>query len=282
MEEIWREIEGYKNLYQVSNLGRVKSLNYRRSGKEGILKFGTNKKGYKDVQLWKEEKGKTFKVHRLVVEAFPEICGELFEGCEVDHIDTNKENNNANNLRCVTKRENANNPLTIKHMSESQKGNKNFEGKKHSEEAKRKMSEAHKGKKLSEEARKKISEANKGNKNFEGKHHSEATKRKLSESNKGKKRSEETRKKISESNKGKKRSEETRKKISEAQKGIFNTKGSKPVLQIDPVTNEIIKEWESAAEAHRQGWFSQSSISACCNGKLKTCRGYIWRYKNER
>ena len=38
IKEIWKDIEGYENLYQVSNLGRVKSLNYKRTGKEKILK----------------------------------------------------------------------------------------------------------------------------------------------------------------------------------------------------------------------------------------------------
>ena len=46
MEEIWKDISGYEGLYQVSNLGNVKSLNYRRNGKERILKPGTDKDGY--------------------------------------------------------------------------------------------------------------------------------------------------------------------------------------------------------------------------------------------
>lgn len=40
--EIWKDIEELKGMYQVSNLGRVKSLNYRRTGKESILKHSTN------------------------------------------------------------------------------------------------------------------------------------------------------------------------------------------------------------------------------------------------
>ena len=70
-----------------------------------------------------------------------------------------------------------------------------------------------KGKKRSDEAKKKMSEANKG------KHLSEEHKKKISEGNKGKKLSEETKKKISEANKGKQLSEETRKKMSESKKG---------------------------------------------------------------
>ena len=92
---------------------------------------------------------------------------------------------------------------TRRKMSEANKGNGNpFFGKKHSEEFRRKLSEIKKGKKHSEETRKKISETNKARKR---KPHSEETLRKIRESNKGKKRSEETRRKMSEIKKGKKR-----------------------------------------------------------------------------
>lgn len=95
-----------------------------------------------------------------------------------------------------------------------------FKGKHHSEESRRKLSEAHKGNKSclgkhkhhSEETRRKISEAKKG------RHHSEESRRKMSEAKKGKHHSEETRRKQSEALKGIKRSEETRRKISEAMK----------------------------------------------------------------
>lgn len=83
----------------------------------------------------------------------------------------------------------------------------------HSEEAKRKISEAGKGRHPSEETKKKLSEARKGY------IVSEETKKKLSDFNKGKHLSEETRKKLSEAGKGRKFSEETKKKLSEAKKG---------------------------------------------------------------
>ena len=98
-------------------------------------------------------------------------------------------------------------------ISEALKGRKRPP---YSEETKRKMSEAKKGKKpydMTVETRRKISEASKG------KHHSEEAKRKMSETRKGRKHTEETKRKISEAHKGKHRTEETKKKISEALKG---------------------------------------------------------------
>ena len=106
-----------------------------------------------------------------------------------------------------------------KAISEANKGNKYNLGKHHTEETKKKLSEAKKGKHLSEETRKKLSEAGKG------KRRSEETRKKMSEAKKN--MSEETRKKLSEArkgktspNKGKHLSEETRKKMSEAKKNM--------------------------------------------------------------
>jgi len=116
-------------------------------------------------------------------------------------------------------------------ISESKMGNTNWLGRKHSEETKVKISEAHKGMIVSEEAKKKISEANKGNKYCLGKHLSEETKRKIGEANKGnvgywkgKPRSEKVKQKLIEANTGRKASKETKKKMSKS--AIMN--GRKP------------------------------------------------------
>lgn len=69
-KEIWKDIEDYKGLYQVSNLGRVKSLNYKRTGKEKILKNSKNSDGYFIVNLCKNGEQKYYKVHRLVAQSF--------------------------------------------------------------------------------------------------------------------------------------------------------------------------------------------------------------------
>ena len=105
--EIWKDIAGYEGLYQVSNLGRVKSFH---RNKEKIMNPRTNGDGYKNIQLCNAGVKKVFSVHRLVAEAF--IPNPENKPC-VDHIDTNSLNNNVENLRWVTIKENNNNPITI-------------------------------------------------------------------------------------------------------------------------------------------------------------------------
>ena len=94
-EEIFKDIEGYEGLYEVSNRGNMKSLNYRRTGKERILKPQKNRCGYLQVQLWKDGKAKNYLVHRLVAEAFIPNTDNL---PQVNHIDENKQNNCMDNL----------------------------------------------------------------------------------------------------------------------------------------------------------------------------------------
>lgn len=108
MEEIWKYINDYEGLYQVSNYGMVKSLKFCN---ERILKAGKDKKGYLSVILCKDGVKKTFKVHRLVAEAF--IPNPENKPC-IDHIVPVSigGTNEASNLRWCTCQENNNNPLT--------------------------------------------------------------------------------------------------------------------------------------------------------------------------
>lgn len=105
--EEWRYVVGYEGLYMVSNFGRVKSLNYRHTGKEHMLK--PHKVGkYLQVTLHKDGMQKGPLVHDLVAIAFQDICGDWFEGAQVNHKDENPENNCAWNLEWCTASYNTN------------------------------------------------------------------------------------------------------------------------------------------------------------------------------
>jgi hypothetical protein len=106
MKEIWKDIPGYIGLYQVSNCGQVKSLNYNRTSIEKLLKHGYNKDGYLHVSLSKNGKYKTITIHKLVAMAF---LGHVQDGCKtvVNHIDNNPINNHIDNLELVSVRYNS-------------------------------------------------------------------------------------------------------------------------------------------------------------------------------
>ena len=103
MEEIWKDIKGFEGLYQVSNLGRVKSVcrKVNVSGKskkivnERILSTCVSGVGYKVVNLSKNGSVKSFSVHRLVAEAFIPNPLNLKE---INHRDENRLNNVTGNL----------------------------------------------------------------------------------------------------------------------------------------------------------------------------------------
>jgi hypothetical protein len=107
--EIYKDIQGYEGIYQVSNYGNVKSLEriiIRKDGKQRTIKNkikeGTHTKGYKRVALVDViGNSKNFYVHRLVMQEFVGKS-DLY----VDHIDGNPENNKLENLRYATNSEN--------------------------------------------------------------------------------------------------------------------------------------------------------------------------------
>lgn len=113
MEEIWKAIEGYEGKYEVSNLGRVRSLDRKvatvhsamRTIKGKTLVPWTDKYGYLHVNLWCECKMKSQMVHRLVAGAFIPNPDNM---PEVNHKDEDKQNNRADNLEWCNTRYNIN------------------------------------------------------------------------------------------------------------------------------------------------------------------------------
>ena len=111
--EEWRDVVGYEGRYQVSSMGRVKSLERKvrhwrggeRIQKERILKPSNDRRGYLLVSLCDGEKRKTFSVHRLVCQAFHENPDNK---PQVNHINEIKTDNRASNLEWATARENSN------------------------------------------------------------------------------------------------------------------------------------------------------------------------------
>jgi len=120
-KEIWKDIPEYEGLYQVSNFGRVKALNYHRTKEEKII-IPSKSGRYLHVNLYKNGKSKTYSVHKLVLKAF---IGDSILDC--NHKDGIKSNNYLNNLEYCTHNEN------IKHAVETGlrdgKGEKNVKAK---------------------------------------------------------------------------------------------------------------------------------------------------------
>lgn len=110
LNEVWKDIFGLEGKYQISNLGRVRSVERYVSNHTGILKVNsrilkqqTNHKGYRVIRVVDSGKKITKSVHRLVANAFlPIVYGKN----QVNHKDGNKSNNNIENLEWCTNQEN--------------------------------------------------------------------------------------------------------------------------------------------------------------------------------
>lgn len=112
IEEIWKDVPGYEGFYQVSNKGRVRSLDrIRRNGKnsfqkqKGIIISLGRSSGYPSTSLYKNNKAKAIKVHQLVAIAFLDHKPCKYD-LVVNHKDFDRTNNNVDNLEIVTTRGN--------------------------------------------------------------------------------------------------------------------------------------------------------------------------------
>lgn len=111
LQEEWKDIKGYEGLYQVSNIGRVRSIDRittniggRKNLYKGrILRLNMIKVGYLYAHLCKNNKVKAFRVHRLVASAFIQNPNNY---PQVNHKDKNKANNIVNNLEWCTASQN--------------------------------------------------------------------------------------------------------------------------------------------------------------------------------
>ena len=129
-QEIWKPVAGYEGLYEVSNMGNIRSVTRTvlQQNKNGVpiayntlkgkpIKLSKDRYGYLYCTLSKNGNKTPHMAHRMVAEAFLE-SGDPSKYC-IDHINTVRTDNRASNLRYVSIRENNNNPLTLKNLKKA-------------------------------------------------------------------------------------------------------------------------------------------------------------------
>ena len=243
MDEIWKDIEGYEDCYQVSNFGRVLSK------KSGLLrKFGDNGNGYKFVPL-SNGMVKNFYVHRLVADAF---IPNPDRKQTVNHKDGIKSNNHVSNIEWATQSENSqhgfDNGLINALCGREHPFSKpvlqfNLNGLfvcRYATITDASTANGICSSAIGAACRRKFKQAG----GFQWRYESEESKTMRINST------------------GKK----------------WN--GEKPVFQISKI-GEVIKLHESVSEASRKTGICYTCISDCANGKLKTSGGFVWKFKEK-
>lgn len=119
MEEIWKDILGFEGLYQVSNMGNIRSVertvmfgNQQRTVKQLLLRPFKKNNGYLVVKLYKDRVQYTVYVHRIVAMVY---CEGYFEDMDVNHKDGIKDNNVYSNLEWCTRSENIKHSISVLH-----------------------------------------------------------------------------------------------------------------------------------------------------------------------
>ena len=124
MNEIWKPIEETAGRYEVSNTGKIRSLDYRMTGKTKVLAYQLDKKGYCRIRIKCKTFVGTLKIHRVVAETFiPNPDGKS----QVNHINGDKTDNRVENLEWVSAQENVDhamaNRLWVNNLAASQRTN---------------------------------------------------------------------------------------------------------------------------------------------------------------
>ena len=119
IEEIYIDVPSYEGLYQVSNLGNVKSLSrftiQNKYLEEKIMKPNLKKNGYFSLNLYKDGKLRSFAIHSLMGESF--LNHTPNRSMVIDHINNDKEDNRLENLQIITSRENISKGIRLKNYT---------------------------------------------------------------------------------------------------------------------------------------------------------------------
>ena len=108
--EEWKNLPSYEGIYKISTMGRIMSLGNSKKRKDKIISPCKDGGGYWKINLCRDGKMISEKIHRLVVKTF---IGDIPEGYHVDHINTNINDNRLSNLRILSPKENANNNISL-------------------------------------------------------------------------------------------------------------------------------------------------------------------------